>query len=363
MTSLKSLLSPKKHQHNNAILFLKYTRHSQLTTILFWTLFVCGYTTVNAQETTMEVRGRVIDGKTKKPLSGASVYLDNTTKATVSSADGQFVLSNISKGNYTLIVSFVGYNSISTLLNAGSANNYTVELLEDERMLNEVSIKINPNWEEYFLLFKMFFIAKNEQQCKITNPKVLYFNYDNSNYTLTAEATKPLIIENYALGYRVYYELTSFVHYAGRTSYSGNTHFEELKPSNKKELKKWRTNREKAYRGSSTHFMHSLVNRRLKEEGFVVKKLLKTDTASSNSNIAKRWEGEEYKSPDTIVSMRWNGLNYVPNDTTILTDKDHRSSLNARYNVLYPGNVSYEGNKQILASFWQSKLITYFAVN
>ncbi|HMI01649.1 MAG TPA: carboxypeptidase-like regulatory domain-containing protein, partial [Pedobacter sp.] len=269
-----------------------------------------------------------------------------TTRATVSSDSGKFVLNGIPPGNYKLVISYVGYNSASVSINEQSAHGFTVELPLAEKLLDEVAIKINPKWEEYFSLFKMFFLGKGGLQCIVKNPKTLHFEHNDTSYVLTAEAGRPLIIENRALGYRLHYDLSSFVHYAGRTRYSGDVRFEELVPQNNKEQKKWKANREQAYYGSSIHFMRSLVNNTLKKDDFIVKKLVKAKVLPGNPmrSVLLGWQGDEFKSTDTVISMRWNGRDYAPEDTTVGPGAGSSTQWGNKmgYNILYPGVVPYE---------------------
>ena len=307
-----------------------------------------------AQSAAMQVTGTVVDALSKKPLAGASVYLDHTTRATVSSDSGKFVLSGIPAGNYKLIISYVGYNSASVAINEQSPHGFMVELPPAEKFLDEVAIRINPKWDEYFSLFKMFFLGKGGLQCIVKNPKTLHFEYNDTSYVLTAEAGRPLIIENQALGYRMYYDLASFVHYAGRTRYSGDVRFEELVPQNSREQKKWKANREKAYYGSSIHFMRSLVNNTLKKDDFIVKKLVKAKALPGDPmrSVLLGWQGDEFKSTDTVISMRWNGRDYAPEDTTVGPGAGSSTQWGNKmgYNILYPGVVPYENMVTATAS-------------
>lgn len=327
--------------------------------IFLITLFISlNWILVSAQQSTVQIIGMVIDAQSKQPLAGATIYLDHTTKATLSSDSGNFALKNIPSGNYKLIISYVGYSSAFVDLNEKDIPNLIVELTPSVKLLDEVAITANPNWQEYFLLFKMFFLGKEGQYCTIKNPKTLSFDHNDTSYVLTAQAAKPLIIENQALGYRIYYELNSFVHYAGRTSYSGYTRFEKMTAANSKEQKKWKSNREKAYFGSSIHFMRSLVNKTSKEEGFVMKKLVKSNLKKSEEN--------EFKSTDTIVTMQWNGRDYFAKDTTVLSGLGSLiGSRKMGYDRLYPEELPYDSvvttnlNGKNKLSFNNSLFVTY----
>ncbi len=187
--------------------FMMSRSHFFLRTLLTGIFFALNCFQVFAQGPAMQVTGTVIDAESKKPLAGASVYLDHTTRATVSSDSGKFVLRGIPSGNYKLVISYVGYNSASVLINEQSPHGFTVELPPAEKLLDEVAIKMNPKWDEYFSLFKMFFLGNGGLQCVIKNPKTLHFEYNDTSYVLTAEAGRPLVIENHALGYRMHWAL------------------------------------------------------------------------------------------------------------------------------------------------------------
>ena len=64
------------------------------------------------------VRGMVIDSEDNKPLIGASILIDGTTRETVTNEDGQFALKVPS--DTSLVISSIGYNSkkvrVSSLL-------------------------------------------------------------------------------------------------------------------------------------------------------------------------------------------------------------------------------------------------------
>ncbi len=292
--------------------------------------------------------------------------MDRTQRGTLSIDDGRFALRNIPTGNYRLVVSYVGYHTVSVPLNEQSTRQLTIEMQRDEQALNEVVIKQNDNFEEYFGLFKMFFLGNNGLQCTIKNPRALTLDYDRKTYMLTGRARQPLVIENQFLGYRVYYDLTSFSHYPGRTSYTGFSHFEVLQPADSKQANKWKANRENAYLGSFNQFMQSMVDHRLKEDGFVLKKLAKTKSFSGNHPVVERWTGNEHKAPDTLISLRWNGIDYEPQDTTILGTTAKIWGSKAGYNVLFPQPVLYDSILvktynvgRYLLNFSNSLFVTY----
>lgn len=98
-----------------------------------------------------------MDGESRTPLTGASIYLDHTTVGTTSIDSGKFVLNGIPSGNYTLIISYVGYNSVSVPVTADYHPSFTVALHKREHALKEVVVTAEAHWKEYLSLFKLAF--------------------------------------------------------------------------------------------------------------------------------------------------------------------------------------------------------------
>ena len=58
-----------------------------------------------------KIVGRVIDKDTDTPLPGANVFLENTSLGAATDIDGNYIITNVSPGNYTLQVKYLGYTS------------------------------------------------------------------------------------------------------------------------------------------------------------------------------------------------------------------------------------------------------------
>ncbi|WP_342646120.1 TonB-dependent receptor [Mucilaginibacter sp. CSA2-8R] len=69
-----------------------------------------------AQATT--IKGHVYDSKTGEPLTGATISLDKTNKATSSGLDGSFKIDDVKPGHYTLRVSYISYKTTSLEIEA-----------------------------------------------------------------------------------------------------------------------------------------------------------------------------------------------------------------------------------------------------
>lgn len=56
------------------------------------------------------ISGTIVDGENGEALIGANVYLENTSLGAATDLEGRYVILNIPEGEYTLIVSVIGYS-------------------------------------------------------------------------------------------------------------------------------------------------------------------------------------------------------------------------------------------------------------
>src|SRR5713101_4915941 len=61
-----------------------------------------------------KITGRVTDATSKEPLIGASVLVVGTTLGSSTDIDGKFVILSVPPGEYSLKVSYVGYQELTT---------------------------------------------------------------------------------------------------------------------------------------------------------------------------------------------------------------------------------------------------------
>ncbi|MBS1525895.1 MAG: SusC/RagA family TonB-linked outer membrane protein [Bacteroidetes bacterium] len=66
------------------------------------------------------IKGTVVD-ETNQPLPGASVSIDGTTIGSVTDANGNYTISNVNAGNYSLTAKFVGYVTSKQTITVGSS--------------------------------------------------------------------------------------------------------------------------------------------------------------------------------------------------------------------------------------------------
>ncbi|MFL2983657.1 MAG: carboxypeptidase-like regulatory domain-containing protein [Candidatus Neomarinimicrobiota bacterium] len=69
------------------------------------------FTSNFALSNSASITGVVKDSGTKKPLVGANVYITGTSLGTATTDEGEYTISNINPGTYTLKTSYIGYES------------------------------------------------------------------------------------------------------------------------------------------------------------------------------------------------------------------------------------------------------------
>lgn len=224
------------------------------------------------------ITGRVIDKDSREPVPFANVFFASTLVGTTTDQNGDFRLVGFKKGKYDLVVSYVGYVSHYSTVDLSESNDIQVEIeLELERIeLSEVLVKPDTaGWKRNFQVFRRHFIGttRNALKTEILNPEILVLYFDPDEAKLYAHAKEPLEIENQALGYGISYQLVEFSYEfkSGRLLSFGIPRFYELEKVKGRHL----ANREKAYNGSQTHLISSIVSRNFDEQGFEIRELFK----------------------------------------------------------------------------------------
>uniref|UniRef100_UPI00265A35E1 carboxypeptidase-like regulatory domain-containing protein n=2 Tax=Ferruginibacter sp. TaxID=1940288 RepID=UPI00265A35E1 len=87
------------------------------------------------QAQNVEVKGKISDAATGKPIDGATILVKNSKTGTSSNAVGVFSVS--AKKGEKLAISIVGFESQTV---TASANFLTIQLQADNRQLNEVVV-------------------------------------------------------------------------------------------------------------------------------------------------------------------------------------------------------------------------------
>jgi hypothetical protein len=292
----------------------------QLTGIFLALLFSLA---ASAQDPYFLVSGKVIDEKTKQPMPNASVFCQNTTVGTITNAEGNFTL-RLKNGGYDLVISYTGYQTKMQRISNGNAENeaMTIEMQEQDKSMAEVvvagSTEVLDGWNKYGQFFLDNFIGTtpNAAQCSIENKDVVHFYFYKKRNKLKVKATSDIVVTNNALGYKIKYQLDSFVYdYTGKiSSYTGYPLFEEM-TGTPVQQETWNKNRFATYVGSRLHFMRSYYDSTLNDEGFSLELL---DADNKPTEIENPYDSQYYSvdSGDAVISikgrLRVNYKNHVP---------------------------------------------------
>jgi hypothetical protein len=229
------------------------------------------------------IEGKVIGGDDRKPLLFANVFISNSTKGQQTDDKGNFKLTNVPAGMLDLVISYIGYETLSIRIKADTLRKPLLILLTPDAIpLQGVTVKrLRNGFERYYPLFKEHFMGRTEfsASCILKNPSVLWFSLSDDESELTIKAEEPLEIENRALGYTIKYQLEEFKYSFSQNyvSYYGFPFFQEMTTKNEKKLLKWHENREKAYFGSPQHFFKSTINYDWANAGYKVYMMIREE--------------------------------------------------------------------------------------
>lgn len=86
------------------------------------------------------IKGRILDNE-GNPLPGAMVVLDSDRQSAVTDIDGYYTFSNISTGNHSLKVSYIGFLPASKLvIVSGNTSTEDIIMTDTSKELGEVVV-------------------------------------------------------------------------------------------------------------------------------------------------------------------------------------------------------------------------------
>ena len=176
-----------------------------------------------------------------------------------------------------LVVSSVGYYT-ATLTSFSTEKPLLIYLTPRVFEVKEVVISSHSlvkRKEANMDIFKNMFLGMtvNARNCEILNEKDITFNYDSDRNTLKAFASKPILIINKRLGYRITYYLERFEYYKKEMSmaFKGSMIFTEDLATEETYKQLFESRRRDTYLGSRMHFFRALWADDLISTGFIVR--------------------------------------------------------------------------------------------
>ncbi len=210
------------------------------------------------------ITGQVLDSKTKEPLIGVSVYINNSSIGKETDKNGNYELKT-SLVNFEVVASMVGYKTDfkKVKILEGVPLKIDFYLLDETLEMPELEIKDSRSaeWYKNLELFKNSFLGTSSYSklCKIVNEGDIYFK-GSENDSLFIFSKNPLIVINEGLGYKIECNilLYKYTNSDDIYTYSYKMKFEDIAEMERKE--EYSGIRSKAYHGSLKHFLSSLVN-------------------------------------------------------------------------------------------------------
>ena len=156
---------------------------------------------------TQIVKGTILDKSNNLKINFASIYINGTSVGTNSDQNGYFELDITKYSSLPLTISALGYYSV-TLTDFSREKPIEVYLTPKTFELNEVVVAAKSTAKERKANLKLFrdqFLGSsyNGQNCVIMNEGDITFKNGTSHDTLKAFASKPILIVNNALIYKM----------------------------------------------------------------------------------------------------------------------------------------------------------------
>jgi len=275
---------------------------------LFVSCFTIGYSQL--------VKGIVLNIKNKTAIPFASVYYNGTFAGTISDKNGCFELNRSEHMSMPLIISAIGYYSF-ILTDFSFSQPIKIYLKPKEYEIKETVIKSRSLTEvrkRNMKLFKKEFLglSNNARKCNIMNDKDITFNYYSDKDTLKAFTSKPILIENNSLGYKITYYLDKFEYYRknGAILLSGNIVFKEDEAKGIDEIE-YAEKRKDTYSGSRMHFFRSLSLNDSIVSGFTITDATSKTLYLNNIVVVDRKDNRYLSYPKGFYINSPAGTSYV----------------------------------------------------
>jgi len=200
------------------------------------------------------------------------------------------------------------------------------------------SAEVADGWNKYGQFFLDNFIGTTPyaSQCTLENKDAVKFYFYKKRNKLRVKSKEALIITNNALGYKIKFQLDSFVYEYNTnvSTYAGYPLFEELQGTTEQQ-QTWKGNRDFTYAGSRLHFVRSWYDSTLTDEGYIVE--LADSSHKGKWNILKDPYDPKYYSVDSgdvVINLtgrlRVSYTNQVPNKKYL---QEHNFPLNTKVEI------------------------------
>lgn len=235
------------------------------------------------------IRGIITDAETGKPVEFVTVYIDGTSVGTISDNKGIYSL-NYDFERFKVVFTHISYKSVVLQVDASTLEAQPIEMTPRQIMISEFNVESKSRRQQHIKYFKKVFLGTDKwgKSAEILNDSVLFFNvrytnkeqlafFDDSPYSyFEVSATEPLQIRLPKTGYNLEYTMVEFVVSRDTglevdiVNNFGFTYFKEIEDVSNWRKRSFRRNRYKAYYHSTMHFIRSLYQNKLEDNGYEV---------------------------------------------------------------------------------------------
>ncbi len=222
------------------------------------------------------IKGVVLDSTDSQPVPFTTVYINGTTKGTITNDEGMFEIHHVPNPS-EVVFSHISYDPKHIEIITGSTQYLKVFLNPKKVNISEVVVKGDNLRQENINEFKKHFLGTDYWGLKaiLENDDILFFNNKDKSgriSELKAYTTAPLIVDLPKLGYKLHVDLVDFdvknSAVDSRCSFLAYYYFQPYSIKNQSNAKKYEVNRQEAYDNSSQQFCRCLYSLNLKENGY-----------------------------------------------------------------------------------------------
>ncbi|WP_346855462.1 carboxypeptidase-like regulatory domain-containing protein [uncultured Draconibacterium sp.] len=252
------------------------------------------------------ISGRIIDSESQKPIPHVEVFISGTTVGCITDTAGIFQI----KPPYfpcTLVADHIAYESFVKPLEHGG--NLLIDMRPSNYSLHEIAVSGKDRRKRNLRFFYSHFIKENRDQIKILNDSALIFQRDKMQFI--ARTNEPLLLINDYLGYKIKVILDEFKVYAldgpnGKPiplnsieggevmQMSGYYFYEPLEMQFPDKRFYYTLNRQTSYYGSYRHFLKSIYDENLGQQGYEIE-VIPNDIAAAFFRLPSNGQNNDAK--------------------------------------------------------------------
>ncbi len=223
------------------------------------------------------IRGIVTDANSGSVLPSVNVFLRGTTIGTTTQANGQYSVTELPGGEFDVVFSLVGYirEVRHVSLKDTALMEINAQLKPKDISLSQVEVTASAEeWNRLLPFFsrELLGTTENAKECTILNPEVISLSIGVTGDSLKALSDSTLIIDNNALGYRIFVQIDSFLLVSNTSWFILRCYprYSEMRPHDEKQLRQWKEARAICHEHSFSHFLESAIHHTLRNAQFLV---------------------------------------------------------------------------------------------